>query len=212
MQKIEILTIFKATEKEKNMKSLFSSSTSLIKTALQVKELRDTLVSPLSFIGGFVKTLIVGSVAAIAKQVIKYTLVDGKDPESNIFMRQLNALVDKDADLAGISKVVHFDITPDTLLEVAKVDTENTGFFQTIKNKYGETKNGMRSSIYDYMTENDYENIHTIKDAINSLANTPTDIVGLEFVNSTIDVVSNNPETKTCVLRCNLMFALKTNK
>lgn len=194
------------------MKSLFSSSTSLIKTALQVKELRDTLVSPLSFIGGFVKTLIVGSVAAIAKQVIKYTLVDGKDPESNIFMRQLNALVDKDADLAGISKVVHFDITPDTLLEVAKVDTENTGFFQTIKNKYGETKNGMRSSIYDYMTENDYENIHTIKDAINSLANTPTDIVGLEFVNSTIDVVSNNPETKTCVLRCNLMFALKTNK
>lgn len=193
------------------MKSLFSSSTSLIKTALQVKELRDTLVSPLSFIGGFVKTLIVGSVAAIAKQVIKYTLVDGKDPESNIFMRQLNALVDKDADLAGISKVVHFDITPDTLLEVAKVDPENTGFFQTIKNKYGETKNGMRSSIYDYMTENNYENIHTIKDAINSLANTPTDIVGLEFVNSTIDVVSNNPETKTCVLRCNLMFALKTN-
>lgn len=194
------------------MKNLFNSSTSLIKTALHLKEIRDTVVSPLSFIGGFVKTLIVSSVATIAKQVIKYTLVDGKDPESNIFMRQLNALVDKDADLKGISKVVHFEITPDTLLEVAKVDNENTGFFQTLKNKYGETKNSVRANIYEYMTENNYENIHTIKDAINSLANTPTDIVGLEFVNSTIDVVSDCPETKTCVLRCNLMFALKTNK
>jgi len=194
------------------MKNLFSSSTSAIKMALHLKEIRDTVVSPLSFIGGFVKTLIVSSVATIAKQVIKYTLVDGKDPESNIFMRQLNALVDKDADLKGISKVVHFEITPDTLLEVAKVDNENTGFFQTLKNKYGETKNSVRANIYEYMTENNYENIHTIKDAINSLANTPTDIVGLEFVNSTIDVVSDCPETKTCVLRCNLMFALKTNK
>jgi len=194
------------------MKNLFSSSTSLMKTALHLKEIRDTVVSPLSFIGGFVKTLIVSSVATIAKQVIKYTLVDGKDPESNIFMRQLNALVDKNADLKGISKVVHFEITPDTLLEVAKVDNENTGFFQTLKNKYGETKNSVRANIYEYMTENNYENIHTIKDAINSLANTPTDIVGLEFVNSTIDVVSDCPETKTCVLRCNLMFALKTNK
>jgi len=194
------------------MKNLFSSSTSAIKIALQVKELRDTVVSPLSFIGQFVKTLIVGSVATIAKQVIKYTLIDGKDPELNIFIRQLNALVDKEADLKGISKVVHFDITPDTLLEVANVDNENTGFFQAIKNKYGETKNSVRASIYEYMTENNYENINTIKDAINSLTNTPTDIVGLEFVNSTVDVVSDCPETKTCVLRCNIMFALKTNK
>lgn len=62
------------------------------------------------------------------------------------------------------------------------------------------------------MTENNYENINTIKDAINSLTNTPIDIVGLEFVNSTVDVVSDCPETKTCVLRCNIMFALKTNK
>lgn len=194
------------------MKNLFSSSTSAIKIAIQVKELRDTVISPLSFIGQFVKTLIVVSVATIAKQVIKYTLIDGKDPELNIFIRQLNALVDKEADLKGISKVVHFDITPDTLLEVANVDNENTGFFQAIENKYGETKNSVRASIYEYMTENNYENINTIKDAINSLTNTPIDIVGLEFVNSTVDVVSDCPETKTCVLRCNIMFALKTNK
>ena len=83
------------------MKNLFSSSTSAIKIALQVKELRDTVISPLSFIGQFVKTLIVVSVATIAKQVIKYTLIDGKDPELNIFIRQPNALVDKEADLKG---------------------------------------------------------------------------------------------------------------
>lgn len=198
--------------REKKMKKLLSYPTEALKVAMRIKDIKDSVLHPFSTIGTLIKTLIIKSLSLIIKSIIKYTIVDGKDPSSNIIMRQLNAMVDKDASLEGISKIIQFDITPDTLLERIEVDDKENGFFQSIKNKYGESKNNVRNGIYDYLSENNFENIEIIKDSINSFSNTPTEVFGLEFLNSSVEVLENNPEEKDCVLRFKIQFALKTNQ
>lgn len=194
------------------MKKLLSYPTDVLKVTMKIKDVKDSVLHPFTAVGILIKTVIIKSLSSTIKSIIKYTIVDGKDPSSNIIMRQLNAMVDKEASLEGISKVIQFDITPDTLLEKIELDDKEKGFFQDIKNKYGKTKNNIRNGIYDYLSENNFENIEIIKDSINSFSNTPTEVFGLEFLNSSVEVLENNPEKKDCVLRFKIQFALKTNQ
>lgn len=194
------------------MKNLLSYPTEALKVVIRIKDVKDSVLHPFSTVGTLIKTLIIKSLSSTIKSIIKYTIVDEKDPSSNIIMRQLNAMVDKDASLEGISKIIQFDITPDTLLEKIELDNKENGFFQSIKNKYAKTKNEARNGVYNYLSENNFENIEIIKDSINSFANTPTEVFGLEFLNSSVEVVENNPDKKDCILRFKIQFALKTNQ
>ena len=79
-----------------------------------------------------------------------------------------------------------------------------------IKNKPSSSKNSLRDSLYDYITENNFSNILSLTESVNEVFKIPTEIVGCEFVNCFVSVLSHDSSTKSFELKVDVSFALKS--
>lgn len=191
------------------MRNILNYPTKALKMVFFVNKLRQTILSPVSGIRNIIRAVIIKTIISIVKQIAKFSFFKEKSESTDIIMKQLNAIVDKEASTDGISKTLHFELTPDTILKEIVI-TNDKEILKRLRNVYGNFKNGLRNQIYDYVTEKDFENVKSILQGVNGIVNTPTEIAGLEFVNSSVDIVEYKPEKKDFKLRFNFKFALKS--
>lgn len=191
------------------MKNILSYPTKALKMVFFVNKLRQTILSPVSGIRNIIRAVVIKTIISIVKQIAKFSFFNEKNESTDVIIKQLNAIVDKEASTDGISKTLHFELTPDTILKEIVI-TNDKEILKRLRNVYGNLKNGLRNQIYDYLTENNFENVKSILDGVNGIVNSPTEIAGLEFVNSSVDIVEYNPDKKDFKLKFNFKFALKS--
>lgn len=191
------------------MKNIFNYPTMLFKGVIFLNDMKKMILNPIAKIRDIIKLLIIKTIISIIKQIIKLTfLKEKKDYENNLILKQLNAMVDKEANTKGISKTITFEITPDIILKEIII-TNDKEILKRIRNIYGNLKNGLRNQIYEYITENNFENLGMIFEGVNSIMNTPTELVGLEFINSTVNILEHDPIKKDFKIIVNTKIGLK---
>lgn len=191
------------------MKNIFNYPTMLFKGVIFLNDMKKMILNPIAKIRDIIKLLIIKTIISIIKQIIKLTfLKEKKDYENNLILKQLNAMVDKEANTEGISKTITFEITPDIILKEIII-TNDKEILKRIRNIYGNLKNGLRNQIYEYITENNFENLGMIFEGVNSIMNTPTELVGLEFINSTVNILEHDPIKKDFKIIVNTKIGLK---
>lgn len=196
------------------MKKILSVSTKVLKTGLAVKELVGTVLSPVAAIRNFAKKVIIKSMVFLIKKSIGLTMKGKVSADSNIVVQQLNALTDTKADTSKINKNIQFKVTLDNLVEhvdeveeykVLKINLTKA------KNKLAGYKNSLRKDIYEYISDNSFENITSLVDSVNKILKTPTQIVGCEFVNCKVNVENHDEVKSDFILLFDVNFCVKSS-
>lgn len=195
------------------MKKILSGTTSAIQTGLKLKGFIDSALHPIKTVRDIAKKIIIKSIVFVVKQAISITTQNKTEENSNIIIRQLNALTNPEANMNGLNKTIQFKMTLDSILEESNPVEEYkilkfidlTKIKQTITNY----KNEMRLDIYNYITENNFENLNTIVNGVNEVLGTPTEIIGCEFAKCNITIENHDSEAKNFLLSFDVSFALK---
>ncbi len=197
------------------MKKILTASTTALKTGLKVKEFVGTVLSPLAALRNFVKKAVIRSMVFLVKKSINLTMRGKVNADSNIVVQQLNALTDANADTSKITKNIQFKVTLDNLIEeVEEVDEYKVLKYIDLtkaKNKLAGYKNSLRKDVYDYISENSFENITSLVSSVNKILQTPTEIVGCEFVNCKVTVDNHDEVNSDFVLLFDVDFCVKSS-
>ena len=196
------------------MNKILSTTTKTIKIGFQLKKLTDKILHPLSYLRDVAKSILVSTIVFIVKNTINLFIKNKESSSTNIIVRQIAAIYNKDTDMTGLQKNFSFNLTLDSLLKEAQL-VEQSKFLNLIdtsfiKNKISSSKNSLRDSLYDYITENNFSNILSLTESVNEVFKIPTEIVGCEFVNCFVSVLSHDSSTKSFELKVDVSFALKS--
>ena len=196
------------------MNKILSNTTKTIKTGFQLKKITDKILHPLSYLRDVAKSILVSTIVFIVKNTINLFIKNKESSSTNIIVRQIAAISNKDTDMTGLQKNFSFNLTLDSLLKEAQL-VEQSKFLNLIdtsfiKNKIYSSKNSLRDSLYDYLTENNFSNILSLTESVNEVFKIPTEIVGCEFVNCFVSVLSHDSSTKSFELKVDVSFALKS--
>lgn len=196
------------------MKSLFKTSTKVVQAGFSAKGVLDTVLHPVKFARDVLKKIIIKSIVFIIKKGINLSVKGKIDSDSNVVIRQLNALTDSTVDMTGLKKNMQFKITLDSLLieedEVTDYKVLKYINLTKVKNKISSYKNDMRNDIYAYIAENNFENITALINGVNEVFKIPTEIVGCEFINCKVTVESHDEINKDFILLFDVDFAIKS--
>lgn len=197
------------------MKRFLSASTKVLKAGLGVREVVATILTPLASIRNLVKKVIIKSMVFLVKKSINLSLKGKTSSDSHIVIQQLNALTDGNADVSNITKNLQFTVTLDKLIEqVDEVEEYKVLKYIDLtkaKNKISGYKNALRQDVYEYMSENSFENINSLVESVNTILRIPTEIVGCEFVNCKVNVESHDQVKQDFVLLFNVAFCVKSS-
>lgn len=198
------------------MKKILTASTKVVQAGLAVKGLVDTALHPVKYARNVVKGVIVKTIVFVIKQGINLSVKGKINADSNIVIRQLNALTDPTVDMTGLKKNMQFKMTLDSLLKEADQVSEYKVLkyvnLTKIKNKVSSFKNDMRHDIYAYIVENNFENMNSLVGSVNEVFIIPTEVVGCEFINCKIEVESHDEVNQDFVLLFDIDFAIKSSK
>lgn len=196
------------------MKKFLTASTTALKAGLSLKGMIDTALAPLAAVRNLVKKSIIHSMVFIIKKSVNFVVKNKVSVDSNIVVLQLNALTDANADVSKINKNIQFKVTLDSLIEqVDEVEKYKVLKFIDLtkaKNKFSAYKNSMRKDVYDYMSENSFENINSLVGSVNDILKMPTEIVGCEFVNCKVTVDNHDEINHDFVLLFDVNFCIKS--
>lgn len=197
------------------MKKISTFSTKVISTGFAAKDILGTVLHPVIAMRNFIKKNLIKTIVMVIKKAIKLTTKNKIGSESNLFVRQLNALGDNNADMSGLTKSIQVKMTLDSILEQADETEVNKLFnmldISNITNKMARSKNYLRNNFYDYIVENDFENMKTIILRVNDVLKIPTQIVGCEFVSCKFSVENHAPLNRDFLLVFNVDFAVKSS-
>lgn len=198
------------------MKKILTTTTKIAQAGFAVKGMIDLALHPIKAVRNTVKKVLIKTIVFVVKQVVSFSMKGKVDSSSHAVIRQLNALTDSNVDMTGLTKHVSFNMTLDTLLTEAQ-EVEEYKILKYIdltkvKNKISAYKNSLRNDAYEYIVENDFENMKSIVNGVNEVLRLPTEIVGCEFVTCKINVDNHDSIKKEFVLRFNIDFAVKSSK
>jgi hypothetical protein len=197
------------------MKKFLSASTTVVKAGLSAKGFIDTVLSPLTALRNLVKKTIIKAMVYLIKKSLNLAMKDKVSADSNIIVHQLNALADPNSDTSKITKNTQFKVTLDNLIEeVDEVDEYKVLKYIDLtkaKNKLSEYKNSLRKDIYEYISENSFENISSLVEGVNEVLKIPTNIIGCEFVNCKVTVESHDETKPDFVLLFDVDFCVKSS-
>lgn len=198
------------------MKKLLTTSTKIVQAGFAVKVLIDFAIHPMKVARDLLKKILIKTMVFVIKQAINFTMKGKVNSDSHVVVRQLNALTDCNADMTGLTKKLHFKITLDSLLkeanEVAEYKILKYINLTKVKNKFSSYKNSLRKDIYEYIIENNFENMNTLVNGVNEVFKLPTELVGCEFVNCKIKADQHDENKKDFVLFFDVDFAIKSTK
>lgn len=197
------------------MKKILTTTTKIAQAGFAVKGVIDFALHPMKAVRNTVKKVLIKTIVFVVKQVVNFSMKGKVDASSHAVIRQLNALTDCNADMTGLTKHVTFNMTLDTLLTEAQEVEEYKVLkyidLTTVKNKISAYKNSLRNDAYDYIVENDFENMKSIVNGVNEVLRIPTEIVGCEFVTCKINVENHDASKKEFLLRFDVDFAVKSS-
>lgn len=196
------------------MKKILTTTTKIAQAGFAVKGVIDFALHPMKALRNTVKKVLIKTIVFIVKQVVNFSMKGKVDSSSHAVIRQLNALTDSNVDMTGLTKHVTFNMTLDTLLTEAQ-EVEEYKILKyidltTVKNKISAYKNSLRNDAYEYIVENDFENMKSIVSGVNEVLRMPTEIVGCEFVTCKINVENHDANKKEFLLRFDVDFAVKS--
>lgn len=198
------------------MKKLLTTSTKIVQAGFAVKVLVDFALHPMKVARDILKKILIKTMVFVVKQAINFSMKGKVNSDSYVVIRQLNALTNCDADMTGLTKKLNFKLTLDSLLkeanEVAEYKVLKYINLTKVKNKIASYKNSLRKDTYDYIVENNFENMTTLVNGVNEVFKLPTELVGCEFVNCKIKIDQHDEIKKDFVLSFDVDFAVKSTK
>ena len=186
--------------------NIFKIPTRILQTMFFLNPLKNFFLKPVFKLRDIVKWIIVKSIVSIIKKLMKVSLLKNADTSNNFILKQFNAMIDKKADVKGISRELTFDLTLDNLMKEVYIQDK-----KGLVKGYGIIKNGLRNQIYNYITEKNFKNVKFILETVNGLLNTPASIAGLQFVKIDFHPETYIEDKKFFNIKVNVLFCLKTN-
>lgn len=197
------------------MKKILTTSTKIVQAGFAVKEAINFVLHPVKIARNMIKKTLIKTIVYIVKKAINLSMKNKINNDSHIIVRQLNALTDCNCDMTGLTKKLNFQMTLDSLLkeseEVEEYRVLKYVNLTGVKNKLSSYKNSLRNEIYEYIVENNFENIKILVNGVNEIFKIPTEIVGCEFVNCKINVKEHDEVKKNFILFFDIEFAIKSS-
>jgi hypothetical protein len=194
------------------MKKIASVLTTGVKAGLLLKRTATTLTHPLQSVRNAVRNGLICGLVALVKKTIQAAQPYQSSSDHRV-VRQLNAIADPNANIEGLQKTFKLRLTMDFFLEHAVVDEPtNVGPWNTtaLSTRVAQWKNRRREELFEYLTENHFENMFDIVDGLNEAINAPTELIGCTFANVTLDVESHDPQIQHFVVWLTIVTSLKS--